>query len=97
MANKRALTEPMEPEAPITMVLAATFFVFLSNVYQQTHAAHGIGGRPQGTRSRVTVAGGDRHAGERRATVTPASPTTLVKAPSPMIWAPSFLGQPGGQ
>ena len=26
----------------------------------------------------------------RRATVTPASPTTLVKAPRPMIWAPSF-------
>src|SRR6476659_6428459 len=27
---------------------------------------------------------------ERRATVTPASPTTLVKAPRPMICAPIF-------
>ena len=29
--------------------------------------------------------------GARLATVTPASPTTLVNAPSPMIWAPSFF------
>ena len=27
MASRRALTEPIEPEAPITMVLAATFLV----------------------------------------------------------------------
>ena len=39
IASRRALTEPMEPLAPITMVLAGTFFApFLE--FDQSHAAH---------------------------------------------------------
>ena len=88
MASRRAHTLPMAPVAPTTIVLprrrplSSTWA--RSSLASASCSAHSA---PEAEYELPVVMG----SGARLATVTPASPTTLVKAPRPMIWAPSFL------
>lgn len=80
LAKRRAHTEPIAPVAPITMARPC----FRSSIPIRIAPCLAASSAAAMVRLLPVVTG----ISERRATVTPASPTTLVKAPSPTMRAP---------
>ena len=86
-ASRRAHTEPIAPVAPTTIDLPRNRPSSSTSMRPiRFTASWAAQSAPEALYELPVVTGIEA----RLATVTPASPTTFVNAPSPMIWAPSF-------